>query len=127
MQDWPIGIVCRPRAALHRIGESFERWRRLPALGRDGWSLCAEPDFRSPGYQMLEKETAASLSGKPHDGLKPTPGTVETESPFLLTFLLSQWIEPTADAGVNQYTFHVEPVSNVPEVCRKVREAGMRV
>lgn len=32
-----------------------------------------------------------------------------------------------ADAGVNQYTFHVEPVENVATVCRKVREAGMKV
>lgn len=38
-----------------------------------------------------------------------------------------QWIEPMADAGVNQYTFHIEPVSNVEEVCRKIREHGMKV
>lgn len=38
-----------------------------------------------------------------------------------------QWIEPMADAGVDQYTFHVEPVKNVPLVCRKVKEAGMKV
>lgn len=42
-----------------------------------------------------------------------------------LTFL--QWILPMADAGVNQYTFHIEPVDNVEEVCRKVRENGMKV
>uniref|UniRef100_A0A182IUT6 Ribulose-phosphate 3-epimerase n=1 Tax=Anopheles atroparvus TaxID=41427 RepID=A0A182IUT6_ANOAO len=40
----------------------------------------------------------------------------------------AQWIEPMADAGVQQYTFHIEPVMDrVPEVCRKVREAGMKV
>ncbi|XP_016844793.1 ribulose-phosphate 3-epimerase [Nasonia vitripennis] len=38
-----------------------------------------------------------------------------------------QWIEPMADAGVDQYTFHVEPVEDVPLVCRKIREAGMKV
>ncbi|KAK0161420.1 hypothetical protein PV327_009891 [Microctonus hyperodae] len=38
-----------------------------------------------------------------------------------------QWIENMADAGVNQYTFHVEPVEDVPLVCRKVQEAGMKV
>jgi ribulose-phosphate 3-epimerase len=32
-----------------------------------------------------------------------------------------------ADAGVDQYTFHVEPVNNVPEVCRKIKESGMKV
>ena len=32
-----------------------------------------------------------------------------------------------ADAGVDQYTFHVEPIENVPLVCRKVKEAGMKV
>lgn len=32
-----------------------------------------------------------------------------------------------ADAGVNQYTFHIEPVDNVAEVCRKIRENGMKV
>lgn len=32
-----------------------------------------------------------------------------------------------ADAQVDQYTFHVEPVDDVPAVCRKVKEAGMKV
>lgn len=33
-----------------------------------------------------------------------------------------------ADAGVSQYTFHIEPVlQNVLPICRKVREAGMKV
>ncbi|KAI8424171.1 hypothetical protein MSG28_002761 [Choristoneura fumiferana] len=38
-----------------------------------------------------------------------------------------QWIVPMADAGVNQYTFHIEPVTNVEEVCRKIKENGMKV
>lgn len=38
-----------------------------------------------------------------------------------------QWIEQTADAGVQLYTFHIEPCKNVPDVCRKIREAGMQV
>lgn len=38
-----------------------------------------------------------------------------------------QWISDMADAGVDQYTFHVEPVDDVAAVCRKVREAGMKV
>ncbi|KAL1132424.1 hypothetical protein AAG570_010379 [Ranatra chinensis] len=38
-----------------------------------------------------------------------------------------QWIEPMADAGVNQYTFHIEATSNVTELCHKIREAGMQV
>ena len=39
-----------------------------------------------------------------------------------------QWIEPMADAGVNQYTFHIEPVMDqVPDICRKIRESGMKV
>ncbi|XP_055612798.1 ribulose-phosphate 3-epimerase [Uranotaenia lowii] len=38
------------------------------------------------------------------------------------------WIEPMADAGVNQYTFHIEPVmGSVPDICRKIQEAGMKV
>lgn len=32
-----------------------------------------------------------------------------------------------ADAGVDQYTFHVEPVLNVTDICRKIKEAGMKV
>lgn len=39
-----------------------------------------------------------------------------------------QWIESMADAGVNQYTFHVEPVmDNIPQICRKIKESGMKV
>ncbi|XP_022919647.1 ribulose-phosphate 3-epimerase [Onthophagus taurus] len=39
-----------------------------------------------------------------------------------------QWIEPMADAGVNLYTFHVEPVQNdVLKICRKIKESGMQV
>uniref|UniRef100_A0A8D8TU28 Ribulose-phosphate 3-epimerase n=1 Tax=Cacopsylla melanoneura TaxID=428564 RepID=A0A8D8TU28_9HEMI len=38
-----------------------------------------------------------------------------------------QWIEPMADANVDQYTFHVEPVNDVPQVIRKIKEAGMKV
>jgi ribulose-phosphate 3-epimerase len=39
-----------------------------------------------------------------------------------------QWIADMADAGVDQYTFHVEPVlQEVPTICRKIREAGMKV
>jgi ribulose-phosphate 3-epimerase len=38
-----------------------------------------------------------------------------------------QWIEEMANAGVDQYTFHIEPVEDVAAVCRKVREAGMKV
>lgn len=37
------------------------------------------------------------------------------------------WIEGMADARVDQYTFHTEPVSDVLGVCRKVKEAGMKV
>lgn len=39
-----------------------------------------------------------------------------------------KWIEPMADAGVDLYTFHIEPVmEEVSNVCRKVRESGMKV
>jgi len=38
-----------------------------------------------------------------------------------------QLIEPMADAGVNLYTFHIEPVKEIIKTCRKVREAGMKV
>lgn len=39
-----------------------------------------------------------------------------------------QWIESMADAGVDQYTYHIEPVlDQVDEICRKVHEAGMKV
>ncbi|VVC43393.1 Hypothetical protein CINCED_3A013425 [Cinara cedri] len=38
-----------------------------------------------------------------------------------------QWISPMADASVDQYTFHIEPCNDVRLVCRKIREAGMKV
>lgn len=39
-----------------------------------------------------------------------------------------QWIESMADAGVDQYTFHIEPVlDQVADITRKIRESGMKV
>ncbi|XP_017078129.1 ribulose-phosphate 3-epimerase [Drosophila eugracilis] len=40
-----------------------------------------------------------------------------------------QWIEPMADAGVNLYTFHIEPVKpeDISKVSRLIQEAGMKV
>lgn len=39
-----------------------------------------------------------------------------------------QWIEPMADAGIDQYTYHIEPVMDrVEEINRKIHEAGMKV
>ncbi|KAH8372886.1 hypothetical protein KR009_007282 [Drosophila setifemur] len=38
-----------------------------------------------------------------------------------------QWIASMADAGVNLYTFHIEPVEDVAKVSRLVQEAGMKV
>ncbi|KAH8407556.1 hypothetical protein KR222_005315 [Zaprionus bogoriensis] len=38
-----------------------------------------------------------------------------------------QWIAPMADAGVNLYTFHIEPVADVAQVSRQIQEAGMQV
>lgn len=38
-----------------------------------------------------------------------------------------QWIEPMADAGCTQYTYHYEASDNHSTVIRKIREAGMKV
>lgn len=38
-----------------------------------------------------------------------------------------QWIEPMADAGASQYTFHIEAADDVPSLIRLVKEAGMKV
>lgn len=38
-----------------------------------------------------------------------------------------QWINPMAEAGANQYTFHIEATDNVSECIRKTKEAGMKV
>nr|CAG4645774.1 EOG090X0CAY [Lynceus sp. MCZ IZ 141354] len=37
-----------------------------------------------------------------------------------------KWVQPMADAGANQYTFHSETCDDIPELCRKIREAGMK-
>ncbi|KAK9885411.1 hypothetical protein WA026_010907 [Henosepilachna vigintioctopunctata] len=38
-----------------------------------------------------------------------------------------RWVEPMADAGISQYTFHVEATKDVIPLCRKIKEAGMKV
>lgn len=37
-----------------------------------------------------------------------------------------KWVEPMADAGATQYTFHVEATKNSGELIRKIKEAGMK-
>ncbi|KAL1433330.1 hypothetical protein MTO96_012630 [Rhipicephalus appendiculatus] len=37
------------------------------------------------------------------------------------------WVSPMADAGADQYTFHIEATSEPLELVRKIREAGMKV
>lgn len=38
-----------------------------------------------------------------------------------------QWIQDIADAGADQYTFHLEATSEPAKVIRKIKEAGMKV
>ncbi|KAK7060102.1 hypothetical protein SK128_012633 [Halocaridina rubra] len=38
-----------------------------------------------------------------------------------------KWVEPMADAGANQYTFHIEATENAKALARQIREAGMKV
>ena len=38
-----------------------------------------------------------------------------------------QWVSDMAGAGADQFTFHIEASSEPGELCRKVKEAGMRV
>ncbi|XP_071443385.1 ribulose-phosphate 3-epimerase [Hetaerina americana] len=38
-----------------------------------------------------------------------------------------QWVEPMADANVDQYTFHYEASNDIPSLCRKIRDSGMKV
>jgi len=40
-----------------------------------------------------------------------------------------QWIQEMANAGVNQYTFHIESTTTeqMPEIIRKIKEADMKV
>jgi len=37
------------------------------------------------------------------------------------------WVQPCADAGGDMYTFHIEAAKEPGVLCRKVREAGMKV
>ena len=41
--------------------------------------------------------------------------------------VIFQWIEGMADAGANQYTFHIEATEDPMQCIRKIREAGMKV
>ncbi|KAK4305960.1 hypothetical protein Pmani_022181 [Petrolisthes manimaculis] len=39
----------------------------------------------------------------------------------------TEWVEPMADAGADQYTFHIEATSDPTTLSRKIKEAGMKV
>lgn len=39
----------------------------------------------------------------------------------------ARWVEEMANAGAQQYTFHYEACNDIPTLCRKIRESGMRV
>ena len=38
-----------------------------------------------------------------------------------------QWVADIADAGADQYTFHIEATESPGALCRQIREAGMKV
>ena len=38
-----------------------------------------------------------------------------------------KWVEPMGEAGADQYTFHIEATDSPLELCRKIKEAGMKV
>ncbi|KAK8741377.1 hypothetical protein OTU49_002187 [Cherax quadricarinatus] len=38
-----------------------------------------------------------------------------------------KWVDPMADAGADQYTFHIEATEDAPSLARKIKEAGMKV
>nr|ACO14658.1 Ribulose-phosphate 3-epimerase [Caligus clemensi] len=38
-----------------------------------------------------------------------------------------KWVEDMSDAGADQYTFHIEATKEPLDLCRKIREAGMKV
>ena len=38
-----------------------------------------------------------------------------------------QWVQDMASAGADQYTFHIEATDSPGDLCRKIREAGMKV
>ena len=37
------------------------------------------------------------------------------------------WVEPMADAGADQYTFHMEATNAPGDLIRKIKDAGMKV
>ncbi|PIK46869.1 putative ribulose-phosphate 3-epimerase-like [Apostichopus japonicus] len=38
-----------------------------------------------------------------------------------------KWVEPMADAGADQYTFHIEATDKPTETIKKIKDAGMKV
>ncbi|XP_071826407.1 ribulose-phosphate 3-epimerase-like [Apostichopus japonicus] len=38
-----------------------------------------------------------------------------------------KWVEPMADAGADQYTFHIEATDKPAETIKKIKDAGMKV
>jgi len=38
-----------------------------------------------------------------------------------------QWVSPMADAGADQFTFHIETSDQPKDLCRKIKESGMKV
>jgi ribulose-phosphate 3-epimerase len=76
---------------------------------------------------MPAKQNKERIFRDAHDGLGAVEGDrTSSQHPHSYERLF-QWVEPMADAGVNQYTFHIEPVKEVISLCRKIREAGMQV
>ena len=45
----------------------------------------------------------------------------------MISFLHKRWVESIREAGADQYTFHIEATDIPLELCRKIKEAGMKV
>lgn len=65
-----------------------------------------------------------------HNMVKCLRGDLGAEPFFDVHMMVAkplQWIEPMADAGCTQYTYHYESTDDQSTTIRQIREAGMKV
>eukprot|EP00095_Tigriopus_kingsejongensis_P007569 maker-scaffold369_size193746-snap-gene-0.36 protein:Tk07569 transcript:maker-scaffold369_size193746-snap-gene-0.36-mRNA-1 annotation:"ribulose-phosphate 3-epimerase" len=82
---------------------------------------------KGSGLEAMVSDLTLSVANQARDigQLSSMMGSILAR--FLLLHRVVQWVTGMMEAGANQYTFHIEATDTPIELCRQIKESGMKV